>query len=320
MFEEFIAYIGKIFNTRTDDIAVNIFAALIVILVSSLFALVVWLGFIPKKIWQGTKKVLKFYMNIENKSLEITTTETPETTSGLKQMIKNADDGDPIAQYMLGALCWNGKGVPQDRAKALKLWHQSAKQGNLESLLGLGFLYSEGEGVDIDEEKGFAFYKTAADNGSVDAQSIVAIKYSEGRGVKKNLEESFKWWLKAAKKGDLLSQYNVGYLYSEGISVKQDYVQSRNWNHRAAIQGYNSAQVNLGILYYHGQGGEQDLPQAYAWCTLASETNESMTKEKALRYLGYMKKAMTPDQILDAQAILKELQRQIRMKKKPNTS
>jgi TPR repeat protein len=48
--------------------------------------------------------------------------------------------GDACAQYQLGEMYMQGKGVPEDKAKALELFKKSAAQGNEKAKLMTGFL------------------------------------------------------------------------------------------------------------------------------------------------------------------------------------
>lgn len=48
--------------------------------------------------------------------------------------------GDACAQYQLGEMYMQGKGVPEDKAKALELFKKSAAQGNAKAKLMTSFL------------------------------------------------------------------------------------------------------------------------------------------------------------------------------------
>jgi TPR repeat protein len=48
--------------------------------------------------------------------------------------------GDACAQYQLGEMYMQGKGVPEDKAKALELFKKSAAQGNAKAKLMASFL------------------------------------------------------------------------------------------------------------------------------------------------------------------------------------
>jgi hypothetical protein len=48
--------------------------------------------------------------------------------------------GDACAQYQLGEMYMQGKGVPEDKTKALELFKKSAAQGNAKARLMASFL------------------------------------------------------------------------------------------------------------------------------------------------------------------------------------
>ena len=61
-----------------------------------------------------------------------------------------ADQGLAKAQERLGALYYDGRGVPQDYAEAVKWFRLAAEQGNANALYALGLMYDNGQGVPQD--------------------------------------------------------------------------------------------------------------------------------------------------------------------------
>ena len=61
-----------------------------------------------------------------------------------------AQQGIPIAQYNLGVMYDNGKGVPQDYAEAMNWYRRAAEQGLADAQHNLGWVYFEGQGVPQD--------------------------------------------------------------------------------------------------------------------------------------------------------------------------
>lgn len=55
-------------------------------------------------------------------------------------LIKRAEAGDANAQYALGSMYANGKGVPQDDAEAMKWWRLAAEAGDVDAQLFLGII------------------------------------------------------------------------------------------------------------------------------------------------------------------------------------
>jgi TPR repeat protein len=61
-----------------------------------------------------------------------------------------AEQGDDIAQAMLGFMYFKGTGVPKDDAEAVKWYRKAAEQGLAEAQMNLGVMYDEGKGVPQD--------------------------------------------------------------------------------------------------------------------------------------------------------------------------
>ena len=57
-----------------------------------------------------------------------------------KLVLPLAQQGNPIAQYNLGAMYSNGEGVPQDCKEAIKYFRLSAEQGNADAQMVLDVL------------------------------------------------------------------------------------------------------------------------------------------------------------------------------------
>jgi len=90
-------------------------------------------------------------------------------------------------------------------------------------------------------------------------------------------------------------------MYQKGDGVEQDFKEAAKWYQKAADQGYASAQYNLGLRYQYGKGVEQNYVTAYAWRNIAA-TNGNQNAQKGLSQVE-----MTPAQITEAEALVKEM-------------
>ena len=62
------------------------------------------------------------------------------------QLIKpQAEKGDAVAQFILGFMYDEGKGVPQDYAEAAKWYRKAAKQGNIAAQYNLSLMEDRAE-------------------------------------------------------------------------------------------------------------------------------------------------------------------------------
>ncbi len=77
---------------------------------------------------------------------------------------KAAEEGDAVAQYNLGNMYSDGKGVPQDDAEALKWCRRAAEQGQADAQYSIGLLYAYGGLLDYAEA--YMWFSLAAANGT----------------------------------------------------------------------------------------------------------------------------------------------------------
>jgi TPR repeat protein len=71
-------------------------------------------------------------------------------TGHLPRLYQDADQGSPLAQYVLGALYQLGEVVPQDHGEAVKWLRRAADQGLAVAQFVLGEMYAFGQGGSAD--------------------------------------------------------------------------------------------------------------------------------------------------------------------------
>ena len=189
----------------------------------------------------------------------------------LATTLAKAQQGDADAQFNLGKMYYDGKGVSQDYAQAHSWLLKAAEQGHARAQNGIGLLYEYGYGVSQDYAQAVAWYRKAAEQGFARGQYNLGVMYYNGNGVKQNYAQAVAWYRKAAEQGYASAQCDLGYMYDKGNGVTQDYAQAVAWYRKAAEQGYARAQYNLGVMYYNGNGVKQDYAQAVAWYRKAAE-------------------------------------------------
>ena len=108
-----------------------------------------------------------------------------------------AEQGDALAQYILGVMYSNGKGVLKDDKEAVKWYLKAAEQGNAKAQFNLGLMYDNSEGVLKDYKEAVKWYLKAAEQGQADAQLNLGLMYAKGQGVLKDLSKA-KYWIKKA--------------------------------------------------------------------------------------------------------------------------
>lgn len=114
---------------------------------------------------------------------------------------KLAESGDAEAQYNLGVMYRQGKGVKQDAAVALQWFEKSAAQGLASAEYYLGHLYDSGDSVNRDPVVAVTWYKKAAEKGNPLAQSNLGVAYASGEGVPQDIIKAYVWFSLAASQG-----------------------------------------------------------------------------------------------------------------------
>jgi len=85
--------------------------------------------------------------------------------TALREFRPLAEQGHAVAQYNLGVVYDEGRGVPQDDAEAVKWYRIAAEQGYALAQYNLGVMYYEGQGVSQDYVQTHMWYNLAAAQG-----------------------------------------------------------------------------------------------------------------------------------------------------------
>jgi len=92
--------------------------------------------------------------------------------------------------------------VKKDYATALTKWRSAAQQGSASAQFSLGLMYDEGKGVAQDFKEAVRWYKLAAAQGNAKAQFNLGISYGKGEGVAQDYLRAHTWLNLAAISGD----------------------------------------------------------------------------------------------------------------------
>ena len=132
-----------------------------------------------------------------------------------------------------------------DYETAIQLWKPLAKQGDVDAQFNLGTMYDEGKGVTQDDKEAVIWYRKAANQGDGLAQFNLGNMYVFGRGVRQDYIEAMHLYRMAAAQGITLAQRNLGWMYEEGLGVPQDKGIAYGYYSLAAAQGDKDAKGAL---------------------------------------------------------------------------
>lgn len=172
--------------------------------------------------------------------------EAPPLSAGdaLATIKRLAVEGDPAAQYEMGARLAEGRSAPRD-AKAAAHW-----------------------------------FEKAAEMGLPPAQYRLGSMYERGVGVERDYARARLWYERAAEAGNARAMHNYAVLLAEGGDGKPDYAAAAEWFRRAAEYGIRDSQFNLAILYARGLGVSRNLQQSYAWFSAAADQGDEDAARK----------------------------------------
>ncbi len=122
-------------------------------------------------------------------------------------------------------------------SEAFENWMLLAIEGDAAAQFNLGLLYSEGKGVPVDYRQSAFWYRKGAEQGHTGAQYNLAHLYLDGHGVDKDPAQATHWWRQAAQRGHVLAQQYLGYAYYKGIGVNKDKQEALRWFREAAKGG-----------------------------------------------------------------------------------
>jgi TPR repeat protein len=97
-----------------------------------------------------------------------------------------------------------------DFATALREWRPLAEQGHADAQYNLGVMYDEGRGVLQDDKTAVKWYTLAAEQGQAHAQFNLGLMYYNGEGVPQDYKTGVKWYTLAAGQGLRNAQFSLG--------------------------------------------------------------------------------------------------------------
>ena len=99
--------------------------------------------------------------------------------TALREWRPLAEQGDALAQSVLGGMYEKGQGVPQDYAEAVRWYRKAANQGNALGQFNLGVMYGKGQGVPQDYVQAHMWSNLAASRFSPGTDHAKAVKHRD---------------------------------------------------------------------------------------------------------------------------------------------
>ena len=172
----------------------------------------------------------------------------------------------------------------QFTTEAIQQWREAAMQGDAVAQFNLGVVYGEGKGVAQNLEEAVRWYRQAAEQGYAAAQNNLGTLYLQGQGVPQNIAEAEQWYNKAAKQSYMPAYVSLGDIAMHS----QNYGAARRWFQLAAEQGDAAAAFKLGMLHDQGLGLRTDKSQALAWYKKAADQGHREAQTRYQKLMGVL--------------------------------
>ena len=206
-----------------------------------------------------------------------------------------ANSQNPSAQFKVGSMYMEGKGVGKDLAKARKWLTLSASKGHIQAQQILDELPRD----DVSSSSQSSL-SSAAQGGSGSAAPIARPNpttqaqgmpvtvltleqwlqkgidiYASGEDLPvSQYKQAYQFFVRAAKGGHQDAWYYIGRMldYGQGFPASPD--KAFKYYQASAVGGNIRAQYNLGYFYETGQGCQESPIESYAWYALAAENGD----------------------------------------------
>jgi uncharacterized protein len=183
----------------------------------------------------------------------------PQAT--LLRLRQAANAGDARAQFLLGQIHCEGRGVPIDAVEGLHWYRLAAHAGDATAMNMVGRCHELGRGTAVDESLAAAWYRKAASHGHDWGMYNYANLLATGRGVARDRGEALRLYREAAHQGHAKSMNLVGRYLEEGWEGPKDADAGHDWYRRSAEAGDFRGQASHAFVL--AQKGRMD--EAEGW-------------------------------------------------------
>ena len=184
---------------------------------------------------------------------------------------------NPYARYRLAKIILADPAAEQERFRTALEWlTEAADAGRVHAQYELGKIYRDGRGVEKDALLAAAWLTRAAEQGSDTASyALGVLLLTGGEGLAKDILSALNWLRRSAEDGNQYAQYRLGRLLLRGEDAPREIEEAVRWLTASAEQGNRYAQYALGKLYLMGKEVPRDPEAAVRWFTLsAAQGNE----------------------------------------------
>ncbi|MDQ2994430.1 MAG: Sel1-like repeat-containing protein kinase family protein, partial [Pseudomonadota bacterium] len=202
---------------------------------------------------------------------------------GLTHMQCAAERGYVLAQFFLAMLYHEGI-IIKTEWNSIFLWvYRAAAQGHVEAQYYSGYCFELGKGTEIDFKNALHFYNSAAGSGNAKAAHRLGEVCELGLlGVNPNSSHAVGWYQLAMSLDHSPAMFKLGWAYESGkLGLKPDVMKMAEMYHKAAMLGHAAAQLAYGVCCEQGRGTRRSDHKALIWYRKAAAQGEDVPRIQA---------------------------------------
>ena len=233
--------------------------------------------------------------------------ETGDVASAAAEFQAAYEGGDGDGAFYLGRMFEIGAGTDADPGRAANLYAAGVERGSVLAMNRLGVLYQEGTVLLRDYAEASRLFCQAAEAGDANGQFNCGLAQFNGQGTERNVEQAIANWEAAAEQDNIAAQNFLGQLWlngDEASAIAADADKARGYFQKTAEAGNALGLYQMAALEgAPNAAGEPANPvEAYKFASLAAV--RGLAEAGVLR--DQLEAAMTPEQVLEAQAAAKD--------------
>ncbi len=203
-------------------------------------------------------------------------------------------------------------------ARALKFFRSASDEGNIVADWYLGHMYRQGRGVQQNDAAAYTYYSRVADRYDPDeddqtklrviVDAMIRLADYQRVGVpsariKANPQAAARTYLRIATTyGHPAAHFALGVMNVEGKGVNANPQQGLKWLMAAARKRYAPAEAYLGELYWQGRIVKGDRTRAVMWYILARESARPEENPEIYDRSLQLEANVAEDELIEAQA------------------
>lgn len=218
-----------------------------------------------------------------------------DSNYAIRNIMKNAETGDAIAQYILGTAYLQGIGVESGQEKAIEWFEKAADNGENRSrnIVANEFLFGEAEYTTEQKNKGIEYLEEFADAGEEWAEEALVDIYYKGsvNGIPSDETKAFEYADRYSEMDNIYSKFALANICDSAIAgyapFKDDKKAAALYNQLLSEEDgeyAGTSAFNLGIMFREGRGVDRNTDNAINCFELAAKCQNT----DGYRYLlGY---------------------------------